>query len=130
MKRTIFAHLNKNQNHMFKNYNLIFFLLVLVQTLQGQTLQEGLKQLENENYTAALNTFSLVIIFLTLTDVSVQPTRLMRLMVDKFRPAVERVAQHKEGHCSTDFLGTRSPATGAISASKSSAWLVDRKSVV
>lgn len=58
MKRTIFAHLNKNQNHMFKNYNLIFFLLVLVQTLQGQTLQEGLKQLENENYTAALNTFT------------------------------------------------------------------------
>ncbi len=58
MKRTIFAHLNKNLSHMFKNYNLIFFLLGLVQILQGQTLQEGLKQLENENYTAALNTFT------------------------------------------------------------------------
>ena len=39
---------------LFISFNLLFFSLLV---LNAQTLEEGIKQFENENYNAALNTF-------------------------------------------------------------------------
>ncbi len=39
---------------LFLSFNLLFFSLLII---NAQTLEEGIKQFENENYNAALNTF-------------------------------------------------------------------------
>ncbi|MFN8280069.1 MAG: tetratricopeptide repeat protein [Saprospiraceae bacterium] len=58
MKKRNFAHFQEIPSVMNRLLYFVLTLMISVLGLNGQTLQDGIKQLENENYETALNTFT------------------------------------------------------------------------